>query len=49
MKFGERFNCQKETTATPASEASASVSEMPASENKKVSETDVAREEAIRV
>lgn len=49
IQFGERFKRQKVSTTTPVAEASASVSEMPASENTKVSETDVPREEAGRV
>jgi len=49
MKFGERFKRQKATTTTPAAEPSVSVSEMTASENKKVSKTDVSREEEVRV
>jgi peptidoglycan/LPS O-acetylase OafA/YrhL len=49
IKFGERFKRQKANAVTPAAEPSASVSEMPASENKKVTETDVPREEAVRV
>ncbi|HBE29576.1 MAG TPA: hypothetical protein DDW25_11875 [Ktedonobacter sp.] len=49
IKFGERFKRQKATTATPAAEPTVSVSEMPASENKKVSKTDVSREESVRV